>query len=161
MPTNKKESILFGTMMCFGMVFFMSVYNLFLNGLIGELSVGEMFIEGAIGFMIALLLDLFLVGPAAKKVALMLPYDKSKKVYVILAISFCMVVGMVLFMSLYGLGTAFLTNGGMTGSMITSYFSIVIKNFIVAFPLQLLIMGPIVRFLFVKIVKAKNSMSVA
>ena len=161
MPTTRKESILFGTMMCFGMVLIMSVYNLFLNGLIGELSVGEMFIEGAIGLMIALLLDLFLVGPTAKKVAFMLPYDKSKKVFVILAISFCMVVGMVLFMSLYGLGTAFLTNGVRTGSMITSYFTIVIKNFIVAFPLQLLIMGPIVRFLFVKIVKAKNSMSVA
>ncbi|MEH7097147.1 DUF2798 domain-containing protein [Neobacillus vireti] len=161
MPTTKRESILFGTMMCFGMVLIMSVYNLFLNGLIGELSVGEMFIEGAIGFMIALFLDLFLVGPTAKKVAFMLPYDKSKKVYVILAISFCMVVGMVLFMSLYGLGTAFLNNGVRTGSMITSYFSIVIKNFIVAFPLQLLIMGPIVRFLFVKIIKGKNSMSVA
>src|SRR3954463_8624147 len=98
MPTTKKESILFGTMMCFGMVLVMSVYNLFLNGLIDELSVGKMLIEGIIGFMIALLLDLFLVGPTAKKVAFMLPFDKSKKVYVILAISFCMVIGMVLFM---------------------------------------------------------------
>jgi len=67
MPTTRKESILFGTMMCFGMVLIMSVYNLFLNGLIGELSVGEMFIEGAIGFMIALLWIYFLLVQRQKK----------------------------------------------------------------------------------------------
>ncbi|MEH7549331.1 DUF2798 domain-containing protein [Neobacillus vireti] len=160
MPSTRKESILFGTMMCFGMVLVMTVYNLLLNGLFGEIPVGEMFVEGIIGFVIALLLDLFIVGPVAKKVAFMLPYGKSKKIYVILAISFCMVVGMVLFMSLYGLATAYLVNG-LSPAIITDYLSIVVKNFIVAFPLQLLIMGPVVRYFFVNFVKGKKPMRVA
>jgi hypothetical protein len=156
LPTTKRESLYFGIMMCFGMVLVMTVYNLSINGLIGVIPIGEMVVEGIVGFIIALLLDLFIVGPVAKKVAFKLPFDTSKKVFVILAISFCMVVGMVLFMSLYGLGTAYLSNGISSGSLITSYLSIVMKNFIFAFPLQLLIMGPIVRFLFMYFVKGKK-----
>jgi len=156
LPTTKRESLYFGMMMCFGMVLVMTVYNLSINGLIGVIPIGEMVVEGIVGFIIALLLDLFIVGPVAKKIAFKLPFDTSKKVFVILAISFCMVVGMVLFMSLYGLGTAYLSNGISSGSLITSYLSIVMKNFIFAFPLQLLIMGPIVRFLFMYFVKGKK-----
>ncbi|WP_160723043.1 DUF2798 domain-containing protein [Bacillus sp. USDA818B3_A] len=161
MPTTKKESIIFGTMMCFGMVVVMTVYNLYINGLFGKLALGEIIIEGIIGFIIALLLDLFIVGPAAKKVAFLLPFDKSKKVNVILSISFCMIVGMVLFMSLYGFTTAVLTNGFPSESILLSYLTIVWKNFIFAFPLQLLIMGPVVRFLFMSLVKGKKSMIAA
>ncbi|MCM3729247.1 DUF2798 domain-containing protein [Neobacillus cucumis] len=160
MPSTRKESILFGTIMFFGMVLVMTIYNLFLNGLFGELPLGEMVVEGIIGFIIALLLDLFIVGPVAKKVAFILPYDKSKKFNVILVISFSMVVGMVLFMSLYGLATAYLENE-LSSSVISDYLSIVVKNFIVAFPLQFLIMGPVVRYLFINFVKGKKPMKVA
>lgn len=156
MPTTKKESLQFGIMMCFGMVVVMTVYNLMINGLIGVVSGKVILIEFILGFIIALLLDLIIVGPAAKKVALSLPFDKSKKVYVILSISFCMVIGMVLFMSLYGLGTAYYSNGFTSGSLLTNYWSIVVKNFIFAFPLQLLVMGPLVRYLFINFVKEKN-----
>ncbi|ADH06913.1 hypothetical protein BMB171_C2100 [Bacillus thuringiensis BMB171] len=41
------------------------------------------------------------------------------------------------------------------------YFSIFIKNFIMAYPLQLIIMGPLVRFLFGKFVLKNKPINVA
>lgn len=67
-----------------------------------------------------------------------------------------MVIGMVLFMSLYGLGAAYFSNSLIGESLLESYFSFVFKNFIFAFPLQLIIMGPLVRYLFIKFVKYKR-----
>lgn len=153
LPTTKKEDFYFGLMMCLGMVVFMTFYNLYTNDLIGTISLKVMFLQFILCFIIAFVLELFIVGPLAKKIAFSLPYDKSKKVFVILSLSCCMVIGMVLCMSLYGLGTAYLFNGLSGDSLFKNYLSLVFKNFIFAFPLQLLIVGPLVRYLFVKFVK--------
>ncbi|MCY9096272.1 DUF2798 domain-containing protein [Bacillus inaquosorum] len=159
MPTNKKEGIIFGVMMCFGMVCVMSIYNAIINGAIQDFSLVTVF-EMVIGFMVALLLDLLLVGPLAKKIAFSLPFDKSKKLYVILAMSTCMVIGMVLCMSVFGLVTAALSNGINGNSLFSAYLMIVLKNFILAYPLQLLVMGPLVRGIFMKFVKPKLTAAV-
>lgn len=89
-----------------------------------------------------------------------MPFDKSKKLYMVLAMSTCMVVGMVLCMSVFGLITAVLSNGLNENSLFSAYLMIVLKNFILAYPLQLLIMGPLVRGIFVKFVKPKVSAAV-
>ncbi|AWM19149.1 DUF2798 domain-containing protein [Bacillus inaquosorum] len=159
MPTNKKEGLIFGVMMCFGMVCVMSIYNAIINGAIQDFSLVTVS-EMVIGFMVALLLDLLLVDPLAKKIAFSLPFDKSKKLYVILAMSTCMVIGMVLCMSVFGLVTAALSNGLNGNSLFNAYLMIVLKNFILAYPLQLLIMGPLVRGIFMKFVKPKLTAAV-
>ncbi|MCY9013209.1 DUF2798 domain-containing protein [Bacillus inaquosorum] len=159
MPTNKKEGLIFGVMMCFGMVCVMSIYNAIINGAIQDFSLVTVS-EMVIGFMLALLLDLLLVGPLAKKIAFSLPFDKSKKLYVILAMSTCVVIGMVLCMSVFGLVTAALSNGINGNSLFSAYLMIVLKNFILAYPLQLLIMGPLVRGIFMKFVKPKLTAAV-
>ncbi|UVI29211.1 hypothetical protein [Paenibacillus spongiae] len=156
MPTTKKENVYFGLMMCSGMVVFMTFYNLITNGLIGSISLTGILSQLVLVFITASLLELFVVGPVAKKIALSLPYDKSKKGLVILSLAFCMVSGMVLCMSLYGLGTAYFSNSLMSDSLLDSYLSLVFKNFIFAFPLQLLVVGPLVRYLFKKFVKGKT-----
>ncbi|MDQ0858803.1 hypothetical protein [Bacillus sp. V2I10] len=156
MPTTKKENFYFGMMMCFGMVVFMTFYNLFINGLIGIVPLKGILIQIILGFIIAFLLELFIVGPAAHKIAFSLPYDKSKGIFVILSISFFIVVGMVLFMSFYGLVTACFFNSLGEESLLENYYSIAFKNFIFALPLQLIVMGPLVRFLFTKFVKAQR-----
>lgn len=46
----------------------------------------------------------------------------------------------------------YLHNGLHGDSFVSIYFSVFIKNFIMAYPLQLIIMGPLVRFLFGKFV---------
>ncbi|WP_205128531.1 hypothetical protein, partial [Salmonella enterica] len=71
----------------------MSIYNAIINGAIHDFSLMTVF-EMVIGFMVALLFDLLLVGPLAKKIAFRMPFDKTKKIYVILAMSTCMVIGM-------------------------------------------------------------------
>ena len=102
-----------------------------------------------------------MVGPVAKKMAFSLPYDKSKKGLVILSLSFFMVTGMVLCMSLFGLGMAYVTNSLGGGSLFAQYVSMVGKNFLIAFPLQLILVGPLVRYLFVKFVKGRGVAEIA
>lgn len=150
MPSNKKEGIIFGLFMCFGMVLIMSVYNTALHGF-SSYTVGSAAIQFIITFVVAFIAESF-VEPKAKKMALSLPYDKSKKTNFIVALALCMVPMMVLIMSVYGLIlTAFMT--GIEGSIFTAYLKTVGLNIIVAIPSQLLIVGPISRRLLVKYIK--------
>jgi len=52
------------------------------HGLLGTMSLKEILAQLILVFIIASLVELFIVGPVAKKMALSLPYDKSKKVLV-------------------------------------------------------------------------------
>ncbi|WP_442956436.1 hypothetical protein [Paenibacillus sp. YIM B09110] len=86
-----------------------------------------------------------------------MPYDKSKKVLVIVSLAFFMVSGMVLCMSLFGLAMAYFADQLHGNSLFQSYVSNVWHNYVIALPLQLIVMGPLVRYLFVKFVKNKMS----
>ncbi|HFK1683034.1 TPA: DUF2798 domain-containing protein [Bacillus tropicus] len=161
MPTTRKENLQFGMMMCLGMVIVMTFYNLLMNGTGGQIHIKEIALELIIGFIIALLIEICIVGPCAKKLVFALPFDKSKKVNIIIAMATTMVIGMVFFMSFYGMAMMYLHNGLHGESFVSMYFSIFIKNFIMAYPLQLIIMGPLVRFLFGKFVLKNKSVNVA
>ncbi|PFV76378.1 DUF2798 domain-containing protein [Bacillus sp. AFS059628] len=161
MPTTRKENLQFGMMMCLGMVIVMTFYNLLMNGTGGQIHIKEIALELIIGFIIALLIEICIVGPCAKKLVFALPFDKSKKVNVIIAMATAMVIGMVFFMSFYGMAMMYSHNGLHGESFVSMYFSIFIKNFIMAYPLQLIIMGPLVRFLFGKFVLKNKSVNVA
>ncbi|RBW68351.1 DUF2798 domain-containing protein [Bacillus taeanensis] len=150
MPSNKKEGIIFGIFMCFGMVLIMSIYNTALHGF-SAFTVGSAVIQFIITLIIAFIAE-SLVEPKARKLALSLPYDKSKERNFIVAIAFCMVPIMVLIMSVYGLILTALMIG-IEGSIFTAYLKIVGLNFIVALPSQLLIVGPISRKLLAKYIK--------
>lgn len=150
MPSNKKEGIIFGLFMCFGMVLIMSAYNIALHGF-SSYTVGSAAIQFVITFIVAFIAESF-VEPKASKLALSLPYDKTKKANFIVALAFCMVPMMVLIMSVYGLIlTAYMT--GIEGSIFTAYLKTVGLNIIVALPSQLIIVGPISRRLLVKYIK--------
>lgn len=161
MPTTRKENLQFGMMMCLGMVIVMTFYNVLLNGTGGPIQIKEIALELIIGFIIALLIEICIVGPCAKKIVFALPFDKSKKVNIIIAMATAMVIGMVFFMSFYGMAMMYLHNGLHSESFVSMYFLIFIKNFIMAYPLQLIIMGPLVRFLFGKFVLKNKSVNVA
>ncbi|MBE1442426.1 DUF2798 domain-containing protein [Paenibacillus sp. OAS669] len=161
MPTTKKQGICFGLMMCCGMVIAMTFYNLLMNDLLSGMTFMKGMLQLIVTFLVAAALELLVVSPIAGKVVSKLPFDKSKKLLLILAMSGCMVLGMVTFMSFYGLITASINNGLPSDSLIKSYLLIFIKNLVFAFPLQLLIMGPLVRFLFSKMVRARQSLKAA
>jgi biotin transporter BioY len=138
MPTNKKEGIIFTTIMCSMMVLGMSMYNLLLHDHFGLVPL----LAGLVpGFVVAFILDVFVVGVVAKKIAFRLPIKKENKVQLILTISSLMVLGMVTFMSLFGV----LMEGGIPENLWAAYSEAWRMNVIVALPLQLLVVGPISR----------------
>ncbi|WP_314068063.1 DUF2798 domain-containing protein [uncultured Vagococcus sp.] len=141
MPTNKKEGIFFTVVMCSLMVLGMTIYNIalvegFNMGLVKSVAFG--FFPG---FIVALVLDVVVVAPVAKKLAFKLPINKEKPLQVILAISGCMVCGMVIFMSIFGL----VTEGNFSGNIFLNYLIVARNNLVMALPLQWLIVGPLAR----------------
>ncbi|MCR8658606.1 DUF2798 domain-containing protein [Paenibacillus endoradicis] len=136
--------------MCFGMVFIMSTYNTALHGF-SDFTIGSALIQFVITFAVAFIVE-SIVEPRARKLALSLPYDKSKQINIILAIALCMVPSMVLIMSIYGVILK-ATLIGVEGSYFIAYLKTVGLNIIVALPAQLLIVGPISRWLLVNFVK--------
>lgn len=144
LPTNKKEGIIFTTMMCFLMVLGMSVYNLWLHG---DLQFSSLLIGLVPVFVVAFILDVFIIGVIAKKIAFKLPVNPESKFQMIVTISCLMVLGMVTCMSLFGI----ILEQGIPDQLLSSYLNAWKMNVIAALPLQLLIVGPISRSVLSKI----------
>ncbi|TNV69055.1 DUF2798 domain-containing protein [Trichococcus shcherbakoviae] len=150
MPTNKKEGIIFTTIMCSMMVLGMSLYNLQTHDNLALIPL----LTGLVpGFVVAFILDVFVVGVVAKKIAFRLPIKKENKLQLILTISSLMVLGMVTFMSLFGV----LIEGGIPDDLWAAYSEAWRMNIIVALPLQLLVIGPMSRTILGKI-QANNQL---
>lgn len=149
MGKTKFEKSIFTLMMCFGMVLGMTIYNMLLNEGFHSGFFNNLLHEFWLGFIIALLLDIFIVGKLAKPIAFKIvkPTPVTKQIKVILTISLCMVIGMVLCMSMYGAILAV----GFNINTLKLYPLCVVRNFIMAIPLNLLIVSPLVRFSFSKL----------
>ncbi|WP_339306591.1 hypothetical protein NST33_02340 [Paenibacillus sp. FSL L8-0435] len=156
LPTSKKEQIIFGLMMCTGMVVVMMTFNLWHSGLLGKMSPLEILLQFILCFVIAFLVESFIVGPVARKIAFSLPFDKSNKILGVLAMSFFMVIGMVLIMSLYGMVSAYLADQLSGSSVFRTYLHTIARNFSLALPYQLIILGPLVRYVFGKFIKGNG-----
>ncbi|GAA0242233.1 DUF2798 domain-containing protein [Metaclostridioides mangenotii] len=144
MPQNKKEGLFFTTIVCFFMVLGMSSYNLLIHS---QLTVQNLIIGFIPGFIIAFFIDIVIVSSAAKKIAFSLPIKKDNKIHLVIAISTCMVLGMVTFMSMYGVIMQF----GFTNNFLQLYIATFTKNVVAALPLQLIIVGPLCRFFLSKV----------
>lgn len=149
MPQNKRESLIYTVLMCFVMVFWMSYYNVIL--MYGGFST-EVLAAGWLGFpfayVFAMCCDWFLISKLANGVTfryLVKPKDPTLKKVV--CVSCCMVVPMVVIMSLYGACEGAVHTGAW-GSVPMNWLLNIPKNFIMALPFQLLVAGPLVRFLF-------------
>ena len=142
MPINKRESLLFTFIMCFCMVLWMSIYNVALQH--GAIN-GEVVATAWLGFV---------ASPLAKGFAFkyLVTPGKSSPLAMTLAVSSCMVVPMVIIMSLYGACEG-LTH--MPGGILANLYSVpaiwminIPHNFVMALPWNLLVAGPISRFVF-------------
>ncbi len=152
MGQNKKERFVFTLMMCACMVLGMTVYNMILvKGFSSEIF-SELLYDYWPGFFVALFLDVFVVGKIAKYIAGKLVNENDPMIKKILLISFFMVCGMVLCMSFYGV----IINIGFSPMLPYAYLNGVWKNFIVALPLNLLVVSPLVRAVFIKIYPQTN-----
>ncbi|VDG20144.1 hypothetical protein MUDAN_BIHEEGNE_01765 [Lactiplantibacillus mudanjiangensis] len=145
MPRNWKEEVVFTAIMAGLMVFVMTAYNVtmaqgFSNGLILAILSGY-----PLGLLVAIILDMLVVGPIAKGLAfkyIINDYMRKRVVLIGITISVLMVLGMVTCMSLFGIAVEGELNGA---HVLATYGHTWIFNLIVALPLQLLIVGPIAR----------------
>ncbi|MEE1373072.1 MAG: DUF2798 domain-containing protein [Parolsenella sp.] len=150
MPTNKRESLIFTVIMCFCMVFWMSVYNV--ARMYGHVGI-DVIVDAWVGFppayIFAMLCDVFVAGPLAKGFAFkyLVTPGKSSPRAMTLAVSGCMVVPMVIIMSLYGaFEGAF--HAGTLSIVPMAWLSNIPWNFVMALPWNLLVAGPFARFVF-------------
>ncbi len=151
MGETKLQKNIFTVMMCCGMVLGMTAYNIILH--VGfSASVFRMLVKEIwLVFTVAFILDYFIVGPFAKKQVFSIVKPNTKKIIIILSISSTMVVCMVLLMSIFGS----ILSEGFSFNAVKIYPKTVLFNFIAALPLNLIVVSPLVRFLFLKIFPAK------
>lgn len=149
MPQNKRESLIYTVMMCFLMVFWMSMYNVTLHmGHLGPDTIREGWIGFPIAYIYAMLFDWFVVSGIAKKFAfrfLVKPESSTRKK--VIAVSCCMVIPMVFVMSLYG-GMEACVKSGDWSTLLLIWATNILKNLVMALPFQLIIAGPVIRKLF-------------
>ena len=144
---NKKEHFIFILMICTTMVFIMTCYNI---ALVEGFSL-NIFKHALLGFLPAFLFalfgDIFIVGRIVKVLApkFLKKNDSMAKVGIVM--SFLTGCGMVLWMSLFGT----ITHLGFGPNFLAAYGMTVVKNFIFAIPLNLLIVSPLIRAIFFKI----------
>ena len=148
MPKTKFQSIIFTFMTSILMAYFMIVYNIAINSSVGLVdatflaALKELPLEEIIVFLLAYFVA---SRPIAKKFAFRIVNPQTEnKMFVILSIQTFTVCVMVPLMSIYALFTQNL----LGKNVICNYIILVCKNFVMAYPLQIFIVGPIVRNLF-------------
>ncbi len=149
MPKTKKENFIFSLIMCSFMCIIMSAYNMILHNGLSENTLIIWLKSLGPTFIVAFVISYFLVNPNAKKLSFKLA--KNKPQYTGLFITLFMVIGMVLLMGMYGT----IMSGGIDSHFVTNYLINIGFSFIFALPLQLFIVGPMVRGIFSKIVSFK------
>ena len=147
MGKNKMENFIFTSIVCFFMILGMSSYNSILKNGFNSSIISGVFIPFIPIFFIALAIDWFLVGPLAKKIAGFLTNENTVFIKKILLISFFMVTGMSLCMSFL----ATILGYGLKSGFLVMFIKTELKNFIMAFPLQIILAGPLSRLIFFKI----------
>lgn len=124
-------------------------WNLILSG---QLSLNHVLLAYIPGFIVAFLLYVLIVGPIVKTIAfaiiLKTPHHE-KHWSKILAISSFMILGMVTLMSIYGI----IMNLGLDGFNWSTYGKTWISNFVMAIPLNIIVVGPISRLILGKLQK--------
>lgn len=149
MPQNKRESFIYTIMMCFTMVLWMSMYNVSVHmGGVSMEALREAWMGFPLAYLAAMLCDWFLVSGPAKGFAFrFLVKPESSHLSKAIAVSCCMVIPMVILMSLYGAFEVCISSGNFREIPMMWLLNIP-KNFVMALPFQILIAGPVCRFVF-------------
>ena len=140
MPRTKKQELIFSLLMVFFMVYAMICYNIALN--MGGMNYAV--------FGAAFHVDFFFVGNVVKKTAFkIVDPEKENPFHLVLAISAITVMWMCPLMSLAA--TLLFKDAGI--NVIPVWIQTIVMNFPMAFFWQMCYAGPLVRFLFRKIMR--------
>ena len=119
-------------------------YNVSLHFGFSSEAIKEAWLGFPLAYLFAILCDWVIISKFAKSLAFKVVNPKSKPLIKIIMISFFMVCGMVILMSLYGA----VEQAGISEQTLMVWLTNIPKNFIAALPLQLLIAGPFIRSVF-------------
>lgn len=145
MPETKSESIFFTAITAWMMVYIMTLYNTILaTGSFTNRTFLTAFKGMWIEYIIIALLAYFVSGHLAKKCAFRVVQPGDRPIFIIFFIQIFTVVWQVAFASVLGVYHGY----GFTTNFIPNYPETYCKNFIMALPLQLLIVDPLARLIF-------------
>lgn len=145
MPKTKFESVIFTAITAWLMVYIMTLYNTvlvsgtFMNATFLT-ALKEMWLE----FVIIFLCAYFISSHVAKHFAFRVVKPGDRPIFMILAIQTFTVISQVALASILGVWHGY----GFTSQFVPNYLSVYCRNFIIALPVQLLLVGPIARALF-------------
>ena len=145
MPRTKGETVFFTAITAWMMVYVMTLYNIVLSmgsftNLTFLIALKEMWVE----YVIIALLAYFVSGHLAKMCAFRVVQPSDRPIFIIFAIQIFTVIWQVTFASVLGVYHGY----GFTGNFVPDYLTTYCKNFIMALPLQLIIVGPLARLIF-------------
>lgn len=145
MPKTRMESIIFTAITAWMMVYLMTLYNTVLaSGNFTNhtflIALKGMWIE----FIIIFLLAYFVSGRIAKYFAFRVVQPGDRPIFIIFAIQIFTVVAQVAFASIIGVLHGF----GITSNFIPDYLLTYCRNFVMALPIQLFLVGPLARLIF-------------
>ena len=145
MPGTRRETIFFTAITAWMMVYVMTLYNTALA--MGSFTNFTFFIalKGMwLEYIIIALLAYFVSGHLAKMCAFRVVQPGDRPIFIIFAIQTFTVIWQVAFASVLGVYHGY----GFTGNFIPDYLTTYCRNFIMAFPVQLIFIGPLARLIF-------------
>ena len=145
MPKTRGESIFFIAITAWMMVYCMTLYNTVLaTGSFTNqsflIALKGMWVE----YIIIFLLAYFVSSHIAKFFAFRVVQLGDRPIFIIFSIQIFTVVAQVAFASIIGLYHGY----GFTANFIPDYIMTYCRNFVMALPLQLFIVGPLARLIF-------------
>lgn len=147
MPINKKENLIYTLMMVTVMAGVMTTYNIVWHDGFNQQSLQKAWMVFPLTYVIAFMVEALLVGKTAFALIRKLVKESDPLPKKIIVSSLCFVTQMVIIMSVIGT----LVFGTVDGSFVATLLITMARNFALAFPLQVLIAGPLVGFVFRKI----------
>jgi hypothetical protein len=147
MPVNKKEHLVFTFLMVFFMAIVMTTYNVITHNGLSVESIKIAWLMFPFTFVTAFICEWFIVGKLAMKLANRLLKEEDPTIKKVLVTALCFVSGMVTMMSLLG---PILANG-LSADLLQIWVQNIPVNFAMAYPLQVIVAGPLISFIFRKL----------
>ena len=145
MPKTRKESIFFTAITAWMMVYVMTLYNTVLATNSFTNATFFIALKGMWGeFIIIFLLAYFVSSHIAKHFAFRIVKKGDRPIFIIFAIQIFTVVTQVAFASIIGVFHGY----GFNNNFIPDYLITYCRNFVMALPIQLFLVGPLARWIF-------------
>lgn len=148
MPRNGKEGILFSFIMSALMIYLMAAINMYVRATLGlggfELSTPwepwtYAIVNFPLAYIVGMICDLGFCTPTSRKIMTRFCHQSDRGVWKGIVVKFSMVVLMTIAMTIYGAIAA----AGFKFDAVFAFFTLLPYNFIIALPLQMLVIAPL------------------